>query len=134
MLFKMRLKMIDNRKFITALKSTWIRWILHSNSEWVPLLKSTIHCNTGYLWKRGYYKSFLEGYFIMLDSCWWNTSKTKMNIWYEQIWDNPKIQIKNKFIFLKHFLKAGIFLLYDLYNICSTVKACYENINGCKPL
>ena len=46
--------MIDYRKFITALKSTWIRRILHSNSKWVPLLESVIHCNTGNLWKRGF--------------------------------------------------------------------------------
>lgn len=40
-----------------------------------------------------------------------------MNIWYEQIWDNPKIQIENKPIFLKHYFNAGIFLLCDLYNL-----------------
>lgn len=40
-----------------------------------------------------------------------------MNIWYEQIWDNPKTQIENKPIFLKHYFNAGIFLLCDLYNL-----------------
>lgn len=64
--------MIDNRKFITALKSTWIRWILHSNSEWVPLLKSTIHCNTGYLWKRGFWlcKSITNPFWKDILLCW----------------------------------------------------------------
>lgn len=62
-------KMIDYR-FITALRSTLVRRILHSNSKWVPLVETIIHCKTDYLWKRGslfgfdYYKSFLErGFF-----------------------------------------------------------------------
>lgn len=40
-----------------------------------------------------------------------------MNNWYEQIWDNPQIQIENKLISLKHYFNAGIFLLFDLYNL-----------------
>lgn len=39
-------KMIDYREFITPLKYTWIRRMLHSKSKSVPLLESIIHCNT----------------------------------------------------------------------------------------
>lgn len=68
------LRMIDFSKFITALKSRWIRRILHSNSKWVPLVETIIHCKADYLWNRGslfgfdYNKSFLERGFLMLDS------------------------------------------------------------------
>lgn len=50
-----------------------------------------------------------------------------MNIWYEQILYNPKIQIKIKHIFLKHYFHEGIFLLYELYNLNGKVLS-YEQI------
>lgn len=52
-----------------------------------------------------------------------------MNIWYEQMSYNPKIQIENKhnIIFLKHYFHEGIFLLYELYNLNGKVLS-YEQI------
>lgn len=50
-----------------------------------------------------------------------------MNICYEQMLYNPKIQIENKHIFLKHYFHACIFLLYELYNLNGNVLS-YEQI------
>lgn len=50
-----------------------------------------------------------------------------MNIWYEQILYNPKIQKENKHIFLKHYFHEGTFLLYELYNLNGKVLS-YELI------
>lgn len=50
-----------------------------------------------------------------------------MNIRYEQILYNPKIQIENKHIFLKRYFHEPIFLLYELYNLNGKVFS-YEQI------
>ena len=42
--------MVDYKKFITALKSTWIRRILQSNAKWKKLLESELKICIDKLW------------------------------------------------------------------------------------
>ena len=44
------IKMVDYKKFITALKSTWIRRILQSNAKWKKLLESELKICIDKLW------------------------------------------------------------------------------------
>ena len=47
------LKMIDYTDFICALKSSWIRRLIHSDANWVKLLKAEIKIDIKNLWTRG---------------------------------------------------------------------------------
>lgn len=47
------LKMIDYMEFVCALKSTWIRRLIHSNTKWVKLFESELGLKIETLWEKG---------------------------------------------------------------------------------
>lgn len=47
------LKMIDYMEFVCALKSTWIRRLIHSNATWVKLFESELGLKIETLWEKG---------------------------------------------------------------------------------
>lgn len=44
------LKMIDYKEFMLALKSTWIRRLLHSSPKWIHILESEMNTSVSNLW------------------------------------------------------------------------------------
>ena len=47
------LKMIDNQEFICALKSSWIKRLLHSDAKWTKLIEIIFKIDMRDLWKKG---------------------------------------------------------------------------------
>ena len=104
------LKMIDYTDFISALKSSWIRRLIHSNASWVKLLESELKIDIKNLWLRGsdyilylskeitnaFWKEVLDNWIRLT-----NINKESKLVLSEHVWNNPHIQVNNESFFLE---------------------------------
>ena len=100
--------MIDYQEFICALKSSWIKILLHSDAKWTKFIEIIVKLDIRDLWKKGldfisnlsinttniFCKQVLQSWIRVINS-------TRKQIRYEHIWNNPNVRIDNSSIFLK---------------------------------
>lgn len=119
------LKMIDFENFMIALKSSWIRRLIFSNSKWTNLFKANFGYNMQTLMKFGidftnmikknsnnkFWKDVLQCWRTIIDVQKGNCDR----MFNEHIWYNPNIKIDNKSVFFKDLFKSGFIYIGDLY-------------------
>ena len=105
------IKMVDYKEFITALKATWIRRILHSNAKWTKLLGAELTTGIDKLWKFGI--DYINNLSVKITNSFWkevfqswskiNSVKAETNPDFscEHIFYNPNITIGGKSVFFK---------------------------------
>ena len=117
------IKMVDYKKFITALKSTWIRRILQSNAKWKKLFESELKICTDKLWIFGI--DFIKNVCAKSTNNFWkDVFQSWSNVYHsrcesseilsEHVWYNPKITVGGNLVFLKSLFNSGIVFIYDL--------------------
>ena len=118
--------MIDYTEFIVALKSSWIRRILHTDTKWVKLLEATLQMKVSELLQKG--SAFILDISKRIGNMFWKdvfTSWVKItnantdidsNILNDHIWFNPKVKINNAPIFFKHYYNARFVFIRDLFD------------------
>lgn len=118
------IKMVDYSKFITALKATWIRRILHSDAKWTKLLSAELEINVEKLWKYGmdYINNLnakiTNSFWIDVFQSWVKTNstivRTNPDLSCEHIFYNPGIAVGGKSVFFKSLFELGVVFIYDL--------------------
>ena len=116
--------MINLRTFIDALKSTWIRRLLTTDSKWHALITTQVEVDK----LTGYNMIFVEDRFKMTTNQFWNdvlqsliniikkTLVTEEYILTSPIYYNEKIQIGGTHIYYKSWFENGIKYVNDLIN------------------
>jgi hypothetical protein len=109
--------MVDYSKFILALKSSWIRRLIHSESKWVKLLQAQLQTNITNLWLMGsnfitklcnkITNNFWIDVFRSWLEIWCIEQQRNMKIHKEHIWYNPRLIIGKASVFLKSYFNAG---------------------------
>lgn len=121
------LKMIDYKEFMLALKSTWIRRLLHSSPKWIHILEAEMNTSVSNLWSRG--TEYTLKICKLIHNCFWKEvllSWTKITdcqitikelIPFEHIWYNPRIKINKASVFLKQYFNNGMICIIDLFDL-----------------
>lgn len=116
-------RMVHIDTYIKSLKLTWIRRLLHSNSEWSMFFNEVINCNTANLIQFGskyskqkansttnlFWKETLS-YFA--DFLLFIEQKCEHDILLEPLWFNEKISVQNNYIFYKSYNMKRVFIFY----------------------
>ena len=119
------LKMLDVKKFITSLKSTWLRRLLIKRSKYFDFLNTTypfvskLSCFGGDFIKRKlrlvnntFWKDVFDSY-ILLDE---KITIKKDNCLTLPLWHTRCFRIAGNSVFYKHFYEGGIIFVNDLLN------------------
>ena len=123
--------------FIKALKLTWIRRLLHSNSSWVHLFNDECNSSIGELCQFGneyilkcqketknkFWKDVLQSLYefnVLLPKTE-NLSILKLPIWY-----NESIKINRKTVFYKNWYLSGISIVQDLFTNTGDFMSLYD--------
>lgn len=126
------LKMVDYGNFITALKATWMRRLIKTDTKWVKLLESILKISISEIWRNGPNYSYLLC--KKLENSFWKevllswlkiieqTPLSRPQIINDNIWHNPQITIDNKSIFIKSYVNKGFIFVSDLLNIDGTFR------------
>lgn len=111
-------------EFVCALKSTWIRRLIHSNTKWVKLFESELELKIETLWGKGsdfiinisnkisnkFSKEVLLDW-VKIDMSY---SQNDIKVLNEHIWFNPNIKINNSSIFFKNYFNCVYKFIKDL--------------------
>ena len=140
-------KMPNIKHFNKALKITWIKRLLLSDSKWTKMFEAETHTKAQHIVVFGddYIKTLLP-----IENPFWrdclihwseflklqNLSKTSKDSISTSLWYNSDIQIENKPIYYKQFEKNGIYYVNDLldddnqfYSLENIKKKINTNIN-----
>ena len=116
--------MIDHQEFICALKSSWIKRLLHSDAKWTKLIEIIFKIDIRDFWKNGldfifnlslnttnifFWKEVLQSWIRVINS-------TRKEIRYKHTWTNPYVRIDNSSIYLKNYYNAGFTFIIDLFD------------------
>lgn len=111
-------------EFVCALKSTWIRRLIHSNTKWVKLFESELGLKIETLWEKG--SDFITNISNKIRNKFWKEdlldwvkivmsySQNDIKVLNEHIWFNPNIKINNSSIFIKNYFNCGYKFIKDL--------------------
>lgn len=111
-------------EFVCALKSTWIRRLIHSNTKWVTLFESELGLKIETLWEKG--SDFITNISNKISNKFWKEvlldwvkidmsySQNDIKVLNEHIWFNPNIKINNSSIFLKNYVNCVYKFIKDL--------------------
>ena len=116
------LKMINYADFITALKSSWVRRLLHSNAKWKNLLEVQLGFKMELFWIYGI--DFIEKTSENISNPFWSEvfqswsaiykvdkSKTPSH---EPLWYNPKITVGGNSVLYKNYQNSQVIFINDL--------------------
>ena len=116
------LKMINYADFITALKSSWVRRLLHSKAKWKNLLEVQLGFKMELFWIYGI--DFIEKTSENISNPFWSEvfqswsaiykvdkSKTPSH---EPLWYNPKITVGGNSVLYKNYQNSQVIFINDL--------------------
>ena len=119
------LKMIDVKKFMIALKSTWIRRLYTDERKWQIMVKEDLNffklANCGDIYiencykrqKNQFWKDVLFAWHCILTR---SNNNTKQDNFLVPLWFNSNIKIGNKGVFYKTWYDKGIYIIEDVLN------------------
>ena len=121
------LKMIDFKNFMIALKSSWIRRLIFSQSNWIKLFESQFGYSLQTIISLGI--DFIDILIKKSTNTFWtdvllswktifeaskDTGSYK-EMFYEHLWFNPEIKIDKKSVLYKDLLEQGVRYIADIY-------------------
>lgn len=119
-------KKIDFTEFSSALKSSWIRRMIFTDTKWINLLEAELQAKIKNLWVKGtnflsnickntnniFWKEVFNSWILVVNATRQEITKVSL----ENIWLNPKIKVNNDSFFLKHYFNAGFMHIQDLFD------------------